>query len=156
MIKFFYYLRLFFVSVEFLNLVFFYFVYSFLSDYFLLMLAGVSINKEAVEWMVLYPMGLASWIFLTGSSVLFPDENANHALHEWPDYWKLKAHFNVGLFFAVALSFVCFVVWLLGKISTQGGAWIFSACCVSISVAAFSFYSANIELKSILIHLKKS
>lgn len=154
MIKALYYARVLFISLEFLCLVTFFCIYYFYAGYIASMLNDLSVNEEAVKWMLLYPIGLVGWMFLTGTSIIFPDEKVNKILHEWPDYWKLKAHFNVGLYFSVMLAFISFLIWLFDKIGSSVGAWMFSACCVSISIAALSFYNATISIKSILVRLR--
>jgi hypothetical protein len=150
-----YYLRVFFVSYEFLTLLATFGLYAIWSDEILSVFQGVRTSDDALKWLVAYPIGLAGWMLKDGVGVLFPDEKSNRILHEWPEYWRLKAHFDVGLFYSISLTVPCVLVWVFDKLKTIEGAWVFGACAVALSVSAYSFYEAKIKLKSTLIHLNE-
>ena len=148
-----YFLRVFFVSYEFLFLAFCFAAYmfsqKFISEYFPLS----SLNEDAIKWAMIFPAGVAGWTFKEGVGVLFPSEKNEKALHEWPDYWKLKIHFDVGIMNSVLFSIPCFIVWILSALNTLVGAWVFVGFAGALSINAFSFYAAKIYLKSALIRL---
>lgn len=147
-----YYLRVFFVSFEFLTLVIAYFIYSLAGDYFANYLASATLNDDALKWIVLFPTTVIGWILKEGVSVLFPDDKLAKIFHEWPDFWKLKVHFNVGLFYCLLLGLPCILVWLMDKISTASGMVVFGGCSLALAINAWSFYSAKIHVRSALIH----
>ncbi len=148
-----YYFKVFFISFEFLILIISFALYIYfkadISSYFI----NINVNGDALKWIIAYPVSIAGWIFKNGSSVIFPDEKSNRALHEWQEYWKLKAHFNIGLLYCILFSAACLATWFLNKLVTLEGAWIFCSCSIGLSILVYSFYSAKIELKSALIHI---
>lgn len=109
-------------------------------------------NEDGIKWLVLYPVGIAGWILKEGVGILFPDEKTNKILHEWDKYWMLKAHFNVGIFYAIILTAPCIYLWVTNKLATSWGAPLFASCTLAISIAAFSFYQARIKVRELLIH----
>ncbi|MFC0445368.1 hypothetical protein ACFOD1_07460 [Pseudidiomarina halophila] len=149
----FYYLKVFFFSFEFAFLVLCLIVYmvshGFFSQYFPLS----SLNDEAIQWVMLFPIGITVWTLKEGVGVLFPSEKKEKVLHEWPDYWKLKIHFDVGISNSIFFTIPCIIVWLLDALSTLVGAWIFAGFAGALSINAFSFYAARISLRSALIRL---
>lgn len=151
--KFIYYVRVFILSFEFLALIFVLALYLFLNDIFTTIFNSIKINDEALKWLISYHIGIAVWILKDGTTILFPDEKTNRALHEWPEYWKLKAHFDVGIFYCISSTAICLSICFFEGIKTINGAWFFSACTISLSLSAYSFYVAKIKLKSALIHL---
>ncbi len=148
-----YYLRVFFVSCEFfflaVCLVSYIFSQELLSEYFPL----DSLNDDAVKWAMLFPLGIAGWTFKEGVGVIFPSEKDQKALHEWSGYWRLKAHFDVGIFNSIVFILPCLAVWLLSALNTFLGTWVFVAFAGALSINAYSFYAAKIEVKSALIRL---
>lgn len=148
-----YYLRVFFVSYELVFLVVclasYIFFQELLSEFFPL----ASLNDDAVKWAMLFPVGIAGWTLKEGVGVIFPSEKDQKALHEWPEYWRLKANFDVGIFNSIAFILPCLGVWLLSALNTFVGASVFVAFAGALSINAYSFYAAKIEVKSALIRL---
>jgi hypothetical protein len=147
-----YYLRVIFVSIEalviLLGLSFFYYCGSEIVSF----IVNFKPNDKALEWVVAYPLGLMAWMLKDGVSVLFPDSEKLKILHGWPGYWRLRAHFNVGLAYGLFAALVCVIVWLKGGIGSAKELYIFLVSACVLSVSASSFYLANIKLKEILIH----
>lgn len=148
-----YLLRVFFVSYEFVFLALCLAVYMFSQK----LLSGSfplsSLNEDAIKWAMIYPAGIAGWTLKEGVGVLFPSEKNEKVLHEWPDYWKLRIHFDVGIANSILFTVPCFIVWLLSALNTLVGAWVFVGFAGALSINAFSFYTAKIYLKSVLIRL---
>ncbi|WP_415775004.1 hypothetical protein ACMYQ1_13620 [Shewanella oncorhynchi] len=146
-----YYLRIIFISYEFVFLVIstaIYIVYSdFIGKYFL----AVSINEDALKWAMLFPISISGWTLKEGVGVIFPDDRTSKILHEWPDYWRLKAHFNVGILNSVIYLLPCISVWFIGGLNKFDGVWLFFMFAIAVSLNAFSFYIAKISVRSALI-----
>lgn len=151
-----YFLRVFFVSYEFAFLASCLACYmltkNFLVEYFPL----PSLNEDAIKWAMIFPAGIAGWTLKEGVRVLFPGDKNEKALHEWPDYWRLKIHFDVGITNNILFAIPCFIIWILSALNTLVGAWVFVSFAGALSINAFSFYSAKIHLKSALIRLDDS
>lgn len=146
-----YYLRVFFVSYEFVFLIFSAVIYilfgEFLEKYFIL----VSMNEDALKWAMLFPISISGWTLKDGVSVIFPDDKTSKILHEWPDFWRLKVHFNVGIMNSISYLLPCMAVWFVGGLNKFDGAWLFFMFAVATSLNAFSFYTAKIGIRSALI-----
>ncbi|MBL4588470.1 MAG: hypothetical protein JKY11_00120 [Alphaproteobacteria bacterium] len=115
----------------------------------------IRFNEGALTWMPLLPVTICCWVLKEGVSVLFPQEKDLKILHEWPDYKKLKVHFNVGVVFCVLLTAPCLFIWLFNKLESFEWAWIFCVCVIALLADAYSVYSAKIELKSVLVRASK-
>ncbi|SHH21133.1 hypothetical protein [Ferrimonas marina] len=149
-----YYLRIIFISFEmlvFLSGVFLYFSFEpELKEAF----ESLSINEDARKWLLMLPLGIVGWTFKEGKVVIFPNEKLDKFLHEWPDYWKLKCHFNIGILIAVVFSIVCIYVWLIDGLEQFKLAWLFLISTLVILINACSFYMAIISIKSMLLKVK--
>lgn len=148
-----YFLRVFFVSYEFVFLALCLAVYMLSQKVLSGSFPLSSLNEDAVKWAMIYPAGIAGWTLKEGVEVLFPGENNEEVLLEWPDYWKLRIHFDVGITNSILFTIPCFIVWLLSALNTLVGAWVFVGFAGALSINAFSFYTAKIHLKSVLIRL---
>lgn len=146
-----YYLRVFIISYEFLVLVVSFIIYLALKEYVLLLYQSQSFDENAVKWLALYPCVVFAWLFKEGKGVIFPGADYDRLLSRWPDYGKLKIHFNVGLFNSILFMILCLIIFFLGKMSTFNGMWLFITFSISTSVNALTFYLAKISIKSILL-----
>ena len=120
-----YWLRVFFVSYEFVFLVLCLAAYTYSQEILSKHFPLSSLNEDAIKWAMLFPMGIAGWTLKEGRGVLFPSEKNEKALHEWPDYWRLKIHFDVGILNSILFTMPCLIVWLLDVLNTLVGAWVF-------------------------------
>lgn len=149
-----YYLRVFFLSFE--------FACSFFGIALIILFgpslrgsyADLQLNSEAIKWLMLFPVGIAAWTLKEGVRVLFPDGKHAKVLHEWPDYWRLKAHFNIGVLNSIAYSIPCILVWIVSPSIGFTGAWVFLTCTIALSINAFSFYGASIAVRTALLRVQ--
>lgn len=148
-----YYIRVFFFGYEFLILLAGWTINAFWGDYLAAEFGSIKLNEEAVKWVVVFPISVFGWILKEGVGVLFPDESSLKIFSQWPDYWKLKIHFNVGILYCFLLGIPCLIIWLSDKLNIFEGAFVFVVCVIALSVNAYSFYTAKIHLKSALLRL---
>ena len=146
-----YYLRVFFVSYEFVFLSFSSAIYFFFGEFLEKHFLVVSLNEDALKWAMLFPISISGWTLKHGVNVIFPDDKTLKCLHEWPDFWRLKAHFNVGIMNSIIYLLPCVGVWFVGGLNKFDGAWLFFMFAVATSLNAFSFYTAKISIRSVLI-----
>ena len=148
-----YYLRIFFISYEFLFLIFCGAIYmafgESLGRYFL----KFPINEDALKWAMLFPISISGWTLKNGVGVIFPDDRTSRILHEWPDYWRLKAHFDVGILNSIIYLLPCVSVWFFGGLEKFEGAWLFFMFAIAATLNAYSFYTAKISIRSALIKI---
>lgn len=146
-----YYLRVFFVSYEFVFLSFSAAIYIFFGELLEKHFLVISINEDALKWAMLFPISISGWTLKNGVNVIFPDDKTSKILHEWPDFWRLKVHFNVGIMNSIIYLLPCLGVWFIGGLNEFDGAWLFFMFAVATSLNAFSFYTAKISIRSALI-----
>lgn len=108
------------------------------------------LNQEALKWLALVPLGIAGWTLNEARNVIFPDEKSVKILSKWPDYWKLKTHFYVGITFCALFVVPCLFIWFFDELKNFQSAWSFCTFTLALAINAGSFYFAKIELKSIL------
>ena len=150
-----YYFRVIFISYEFVSLLASLIAYLYFKNAINGYISSLTINEEGMKWAVAYPVSISIWMLKEGISIIFPGDEINKTLHKWDKYWMLKAHFNIGVFYAIILTIPCLYLWLTSKLVTPWGVYLFSACALSISLSAFSFFGARIKVKELLIHAKK-
>ncbi|MEL4429363.1 hypothetical protein [Shewanella mangrovisoli] len=146
-----YYLRVFFFSYEFVFLIFSAAIYILFGEFLEKHFLEVSINQDALKWAMLFPVSISGWTLKDGIGVIFPDDKTSKILHEWPDFWRLKAHFNIGIMNSIIYLLPCMAVWFIDGLSKFDGAWFFFMFAVAVSINAFSFYTAKIGIRSALI-----
>ena len=147
-------MRVLIISFEFLlilvGLVVFFFYDWMLSDF-----GKLSLNDDALKWAFVLPLTIVAATLKEGVSILFPNEEKAKAFSEWPDYWKLKAHFNVGISTSIVLGVSCFLIWIGNKLEENNWLFLFSIFTASLLVNAYSFYLAKIKIKSLLVKLSR-
>lgn len=149
-----YYLRVFFISYEFVFLISGTAIYIFFGEYLETLFTLNPISEDALQWAMLFPISVSGWTLKEGVGVIFPDDRTTRILHEWPDYWKLKYHFNVGILNSIVYLIPCLAVWFTGGLNKFGGAWLFFLFAIAASINAFTFYIAKIDVQSALIRAR--
>jgi len=150
LIRVFYYLRTFFVSLECLCIALSSFIYLCWGEKFDRTFENAVLNADAVKWIAALPVALCVWTIKEARDIPYPDEKSARILNKWPDYWKLKAHFYVGLLFCILFLIPLLFIWLFNWLESFKGMWIYFTLVFSLLVNAASFYLAKIKLKSIL------
>lgn len=149
-----YYARVFFISHEALLLSLSYVLYLFFGNNIQAYFKEATLNEDAIKWLTAIPIILVGWTLNEARKVIFPDEKGGGILNEWPDYWKLKAHFYVGCSYCVLFTLPCLYIWLLGDIKKFHWFWLHITLVLALLVNAGSFYLAIADIKSILIKSK--
>lgn len=146
----FYLLRVLFVSAEFLIIA----VSSLLAAYALeevrAFATSMEFNPDLVKFLMIVPAGAIVWIANETRLLLQDDKDTTRLLVRWPDYWKLKAHTNVSMFYAVFFCAMSIIPWASkAGLSTGAGLLFFGCGFVGQSAVMCSIYSARIRLKEI-------
>lgn len=109
-------------------------------------------NSEILKHVALLPLGIALWVFAEARKLLFPEEDSMKILQSWPDYWKWKIHFKVGLFYSLFFAVLGFITWVLGyKVVEAKGFVLLATSVIGGLVVAVSIYQARIEQSEIFI-----
>lgn len=148
-----YYFRVFFISIEFAALVISYSALTFFETELLALFKGMKLNDKIIDWALLAPAAVLLWTLTSAREVLFPSEVKSKTFHEWPDFWKLKIHFNVGVFNSIVFSLAALFIGLFYDLKHFHGLWYFTTCFFIALINAFSFYMAHIAIKIALMPL---
>jgi hypothetical protein len=151
--KWFYYLRVFFLSLEAFILAVGCLSWVYLDQQIHSFASSIAINDEALKYLMLLPAVLAAWIFNEARVLLQDDSNTFKVLVRWPDYWKLKSHLWVSLFYAVFFASLSLLPWVVKSgISSAGGLLIFTVSILGQLTVAISVYLARISVKEVIVN----
>ena len=113
-------------------------------------------SSEFLKYIALVPSFLAVWVFTESRKLLFPEEDQIKILQSWPDYWKWKIRFIVGLSYSVLYAAMGFAVWALGYKFTEPKGFILMATSLAGQfVVVLSVYVARIKQSEILVNKEK-
>lgn len=143
-----YFIRTFFISVEFLIIavsVYLYFNYEIDIVKFS---KSLKINEEIGKYFIMLPLGLAVWIFLETKKIVFDNSAFSKLLVSWPEYWKLKMHLQVTLIYAALFSFISIIPWLTKEGVESGfGLLLFSCGLTGQLVVSASLFFAGFAIQ---------
>lgn len=116
---------------------------------------SLELNQEVLKYLMFLPSAIAVWV-INECRVLLQDEtNTVRLLTLWDDYWRLKTHVWVALFYAVTFTLVSLLPWTVKSgISTGTGLLLFVISILGQLVLAASVYAARIRVKEFLVHAK--
>ena len=153
--KLFYFLRVFFISFEFLLLLVgavFYFNMEKLIGNFVF---SLPFNSEFTNWLIIVPAGLFVWILKEVNSLLVGDKEAIRVLAGWSDYWMLKVHTSVNLIYSFIFLFFSILPVSMNEWFKNIKFVIFFAIGFSgLLISARDIYFANIRVKELVGRLK--
>jgi hypothetical protein len=146
------YLRTIIVSFEFLTIL----LGLAVSLYFPVELEALAKNiiseDEIVKYLTLLPSAFFIWTIKEAIALLFPNEKYVKVLHNWKDYWRLRIHFYVSVFYSLFFAVVGILVWIMGyKINEANGFLFLVSSVVGGFIVVSSVYFAKIRQKEILL-----
>lgn len=117
--------------------------------------ASLDVNQEVIKYLMLLPAAIAAWVINECRLLLQDDKETVRILTLWDDYWRLKVHVWVSLFYALAFTFLSIIPWAVKSgITTGGGILFFIASIVGQFVLAVSIYAARLSVKEFIVHVK--
>lgn len=141
------------VSLEFLVLMGFFLF--FVEDRIQPIAASLSDAPDILKHVALLPSAMLIWVFQENRKLLFSNENKDATLQKWPDYWKLKVHLDVGLFYAFVFAAIGLFVWMLGYQANEPKGLIpLSISVLGGLVVVLSTYFAGIKIQELLLTAK--
>lgn len=112
----------------------------------------LSSNSEITQHIALLPSAFMGWVFYESKKLLFPEEDKMTIFQEWPDYWKWRIHFKVGLMYSLLFAIVGLLAWVLDyKIVEATGFVMLVSSVAGGLVVVVSVYMARITQAEILI-----
>ncbi|MBC3777686.1 hypothetical protein HU743_16215 [Pseudomonas sp. SWRI99] len=113
----------------------------------------VQLNDEVNKYLMLLPAALSVWIFNEVRCLLQEDKDILRLLLKWEDYWALKCHAWVSLFYSVIFAFLSLVPWISkAGIGTGEGLLLFFVAIIGQLLVAFSVYLARIKIKEVVVN----
>ncbi|MFZ3072653.1 MAG: hypothetical protein WA162_05370 [Thermodesulfobacteriota bacterium] len=150
------YFRVIFISIEFLVILLgaiFFFLWP---EYAILISAKLSDNSDFQKYLFAASPILAVYVFNESRKLLFPEKVKKKIFQSWPDYWKLKIHFLVGLLYSGLFAGIGLLTWALGyKVNEPKGFVMLAVSVVGGLVVAVSVYWARIRLPEILADIEE-
>lgn len=74
---------------------------------------SLRLKEEILKYLALLPGAGAVWVFTEGKKLLFPEENTKGQLQKWPEYWRLRASFDISLTYAALFAIAGLTSWAL-------------------------------------------
>lgn len=114
----------------------------------------ITAKEEIVKYLTLIPMALFAWTINEAKYLLFPSEQLEKIIQDWPDYWRLRIHFIVSLFYSLLFSIIGLLVWIFGwNVNEKKGFMLLLLSVCGSFIVVTSIYLARIRQKEILIKL---
>lgn len=149
--RFLYFARVFFVSLEFLVLTLTFFCARLFESHASALASVLAINEELIKWAILLPITLFAWCANEGRDLIFSNPEHSKILVNWPDYWKLKQHVVASLIFLIIFCALSGLPWLSKSgITTGTGLIFFTAGCIGCIIVAAQLYAAKISINEIM------
>lgn len=155
MMNFIYMLRVLVVSLEAVVLLLGLLAWTYLDVSLNKLASALSINEDALKFLMLVPLGLFVWIANELRQLLVEDKDTIRILTDWPDYSLLKVHVWVALLYSVVFASLSVVPWFAPSGVRAGWALlIFVASTLGQLLVAASVYSARIKVKELVAHVR--
>lgn len=115
--------------------------------------ASLEPNQEALKYLMFLPVAIAAWVVNECRVLLQDDKETVRLLTLWEDYWRLKTHVWVALFYTLIFALISLLPWTVkAGIGSGGGLLLFIVSVVGQLVLASTVYSARIRVKEFLVH----
>lgn len=144
------FIRTFFISFEFVTILFSIFVYILFGEVLENLLKTIALNEDMLKYILPIPVAIFCWIFKDGGKFLLRDTEYAKILVHLEEYKKLKICFYVGFIYAVSSLIIC----IISAVTYQKTALHTIAFCCGVlvlSIVAISFYLAHGEIKDIFV-----
>lgn len=152
-----YWLQVFFLSLEFLVIILAVLIHIAFTSELNSFARQATINKDALQYLALVPVGLAVWLANELRLLVHEDRNAAKLLIDWSEYWTLKVHIWVSLMYAAIFTATSLLPWIIvGGVSTGLGLLLLTSSIVGQLILAASVYGARFRVKEIFINTRES
>lgn len=111
----------------------------------------IETDKEVVEYLAFLPVILFVWTARKSKNLLFPGDKYLKILFEWPEYWRLRIHFNVGICYSILFALIGLMVWVLGiEVDDTLGFMLIALSICGGFIVVVSIYFAKIKQMELL------
>ena len=150
-----YILRVIFVSFEALLLTVAYLLWVQFLDEINIFTASLDVSQEIIKYLMFLPAAIATWVINECRLLLQDDKETVRILTLWDDYWRLKVHVWVSIFYALSFTLFSILPWVVKSgIGTGGGMLLFITSIVGQFILAISIYDARLSVKEFVVHVK--
>jgi hypothetical protein len=155
--KIFYFLRVLFVSAETFSVCAGFFAWHFFRPALQSAASSLNLDPDIQKWIMLFPIGLAVWVFKECRLLLQESDDVARFLVGWDDYWRVKVHVWVSLIYSVCFAGLSATPWVLRSgISSAGGLLLFCMSVLAQAICATSVYTARIKIGENRARLKST
>lgn len=106
------YIRLIFVSFEFLYSL----AVSALANFFPAPLCALGsvlkANNDIIKWIPVLPLGICGFVFSLAWRITAPSSGSNRELYQWPDYWRLTCRRDFSIVLSVLVAMLAVSLWI--------------------------------------------
>lgn len=106
-----YFLRVFFISFEFVICLLNLLIITYFDNQISLIVSALTMNEEVAKFLILAPIGLFIKILQDSNNLIFENTDLIKTLRKWEDYWKLKLHIYVSLIYAFMFLIISGLTW---------------------------------------------
>lgn len=115
----------------------------------------LELDQDVLKYLMLLPVAVATWVINECRGLLQEDNDTVRLLTLWGDYWRLKTHVWVAVFYAFVFALASLVPWTAKSgIGTGAGLLLFVLSVVGQFFLAASVYAARIRLRELIAHAK--
>lgn len=152
-----YILRVVFVSLEALLILIGFLVWTRYRSELQTLAVSLQFSEDLIKYLMLLPTSLGLWIVKECRLLLQEDKETIRLLTLWEDYWALKVHVWVSIFYVVIFGLVSIIPWTLkSTITTSIGILIFLVSLLGQCLLAITIFNARILMNEKLIHVKSN
>lgn len=148
-----YWLRVVFISIEALILLFAVMVWLVFRPELEATASVLTLNDEFLKYFFVAPVAVGLWVFNESRLLLQEDKDTIKILTGWPEYRLLKTHIWVGLLYAMLFAAVSLLPWAARSgVSSGTGLLLFVVAVIGQLIVAASVFAARIRIKEVIVH----
>ena len=111
----------------------------------------LNLNAQVSDYLIFLPMALFVWITKELNELIFSEKENCKTLVNWPDYWQLKMHVYISIFYGVVFCVLSTVAWFSKNwFSSSFSLVAFSTSCIGLLIVAGSIYFAKMSVIEII------
>lgn len=142
-----YIFRVCFISIEFFILLTWLLLFTEFKAKITELITGLTLSSEVGSYLILLPIAIFINIYKDSHQLLFAEKENIKLLVRWPDYWKLKTHVYVSLFYGAFYLIASSLAWFYTEWINNPLTFItFISACIGLICVASSIYFAKMSI----------
>ncbi|GEM_PF-4193087 len=135
------------ISPEFLVTIFAILIIILKPNFLLLISKALSEAPDGVKYIALVPVGITFWCLKQSKTILFPSEDAQGLLQNWPNFRYLKTRVLIGIVYQGFFCVSGVLVWItVPKFDNYWSVVVIGMAIIGSVVGAATFYLASLNV----------